>query len=177
MADETKQSRVDLVDRPRVLIGILFLDDGGQRPLVVLHDPAVAPGVIQNRRQDCRCTSAFTMVVDELSDGFRSKARHISVQHDHRTGEALEGLLTLHHSVARAELRLLLHKMDAAVRAGFHYLIRPIPNHDVDPIARNRLNRIDHVGDHRTLVYGVQHLGQIGGHSGAFARGEDNRCN
>ena len=55
---------------------------------------------------------------------------------------------------------------------------RPIADDDDDPLDARRPHGVDHVADHRPAAHRHQHLGQVGRHPLAFARGQDDceRC-
>ena len=152
-----------------------MLDDGPD--LAVLgNDATVARGVGRGHREDGADTVIGARCVDQGRDGLWAHERQVAVEHDHRTGEASEGVFDHADGMSRAQAFRLLHELDVplARKAGAH-LVRAVPDDDDDALDAGPSGGVNDPPRERTVQDLVRDLGMAGLHARSLAGGEDDR--
>ena len=175
---DREHTAVDLADQAFVVGGVAVLADRLHVTLGVTDDAPVARGVAELRTQDRHGPARSEMGLDELVERGPGEQGDVAVGDDdgarRRGVESLERDL---HGVARAPL-LGLHdlddgRVDRRDRRGD--LVAAVTDHGDRAGGPERRDRAERVSDERAAGDLVEHLGQVGPHPGASARGEHDR--
>ncbi len=108
-------ARVDLVDLELFLAGVLLLNDPLKPAVGITHDPPVPHGVIDRARRECCRSTRPTVQIKHRVQGRAVNQRPIAAEHEHISRRTLlerEGIDRTHHRVPRAQLLMLLGKLD-----------------------------------------------------------------
>ena len=160
----------------RALLGacILLFANGGKASPVVEQEPAVAGGVFGLEANHHEIGAGFQLGADLVQRVGREQ-RRIAVKHQHLTVEGLDGGPRGFHRIRRPQL-LGLHegrKLRIERRPSGDDVVHPWTDHHGGAAEAGALGGGEHMREQRRAGEPVQHLGPVGFHPRAFARGKD----
>ncbi len=163
---------VDLVDGPRLLVGIGLLDDRPRVAIGPAHDAAIARGVVQAGGQQRDGGVALRLLAQQVLEQLAGQQRDVAHGDQHVARLRRHAAEAATHRIGGAQLGLLAHRRHAVMERGLDLLGAEADHHHRMLDAGGR-QRIEHVVDHRTPGERVQDLRHARAHARPLACGQD----
>ena len=176
---EGVDARVDLADGPLLRGGVGLLDDRDDLAVLRAQDPAVARRVRQRRGQHGHRGRLTAVRLDQGGQRVGVQQRDVAGGHHDDAGEIVRQRgQPAQCGVPGAQLLLLHGQLDGPAQ-----LLGQLTDHRADAFAvlaehhdkvggRDLRDGMQGVRDHAASAEAVQHLGNVGAHPGAGARGQ-----
>jgi hypothetical protein len=171
---ERVDAAVDFPDAALVAGGVPLLDDALHLAGRVAHNAAVPVRLVDDRGQNRGGGALARVRLEQAFQGVRFEERDVGVQQQHRARLPRQHRLGLEQRVAGAELRRLQDELEAGPpRQRSPHLVLAVSDHEHGLFGVERVHGVEHVLDHRAAGDGMEDLGPVRLHPGAFPGGED----
>ena len=163
---------VDFLDSLLLFGSIFLLYDALYIAVGIAYNAAVAERVIHNCRKYGSSSAAFLMCFAEFFQLFAVQQRSVAAQDERSAVEILQGIGSLHYSVAGAKLLGLQGDSSLIAYHCFYQLCFMAYDNNLFVCAGSACS-VNYVLQHGLAAYLVQYLGVFAAHSCSFACGED----